>query len=134
MNSLVFEDSGSLSEPALHDACIYRIDFGGRVVTLFCRDPDGRRIRLEFRGVAHLFSNGLAEQNVLLDVCVEDDSDVCAHALSRILPGTGASQLAYRDLVLQKVQQKSLMLLRFSPSYGGEILVRCEEALYESEP
>ncbi|GAA0756991.1 hypothetical protein LRH25_18035 [Ideonella azotifigens] len=133
MNPLVFEETGSLGDPALHDACIYRIDFGDKQVTFFCRAPDGQSTRLELRGVEHMLSNGLAEQNVLLDVCVEDDSDVCVQVLSRVLPGAGVSQQAYRDLVLQRLQQKQLMLLRFSPSYGGEILVLCKEALYESE-
>ena len=131
MNPLVFEDTGSLGNPTLHDACLYRMDFGGKQVTLYCRHPDGQRTRLELRGVAHMLSNGLAEQNVLLDVCVEGDSAVCARTLNRILPGTEAAQQAYRDLVLQRLQQKKLMLLRFSPSYGGEILVLCEEACYE---
>ena len=131
MNPLVFEDTGSLGDPTLHDACSYRMDFGGKQVTLYCRHPDGLCTRLELRGVAHMLSNGLAEQNVLLDVRVEDDTDVCAQTLNRVLPGTEAAQQAYRDLVLQRLHQKKLMLLRFSPSYGGEILVLCEEALYE---
>lgn len=133
MNALVFDETGSLAEPALHDAFLYRIDFGGKQVTLHCRAPNGEATRIELRGVAHLFSTGLAEQNVLLDVCIEEDSVVCSQALSRILPGAGDAQQKYRAAVLDRLRQGGLRLLRFSPSYGGEIMVLCEEAVYESE-
>ncbi|MEW5789797.1 MAG: hypothetical protein AB1899_18305 [Pseudomonadota bacterium] len=133
MNALVFDETGSLAEPVLHDAFIYRIDFGGKQVALYCRSPNGETTRIELRGVAHLFSTGLAEQNVLLDVCIEEDDEVCSQALGRILPGAGNYQQKYRAVVLDKLRQKGLKLLRFSPSYGGEIIVLCEEAVYERD-
>jgi hypothetical protein len=134
MMRFVFGETGSLVHPALHDACLYRIDFGSKQVKLFCRAPDGQCSRLELHGIAHMQANGLAEQNILLDVCLEDDEKRCVELLGRLLPGSGERQQEYRNLILQRLVQKSLMFLRFSPSYGGEILVLCEEALYENEP
>lgn len=133
MDALVFEQSGELVEPNLHDALLYRIDFGGKQVTLHCRTPDEREILIELREVAHLFSTGLAEQNILLDVCVEDDPNVCSRALSRILPGDSEGQQRYRQTLLDRIRANSLKLLRFSPSYGGEVLVICGAALYEAK-
>lgn len=133
MNALVFDEEGSLVKPVLHDALLYRIDFGGKQVTLRCRAPNGHETRIELRGVAHFFSTGLAEQNILLDVCIEEDLEACSRALSRILPGTGEPQQKYRAAVLDKLRQGDLRLLRFSPSYGGEIMVLCEDAVHESE-
>ena len=132
MKHLDFGDSGSLAHPSLHDAYVYRLDFEVKQLTLFCRAPGNECSRLELRGVAHMLANGLAEQNILLDVCLEVDNDRRNQILSRLLPGAEKRQQAYRDLVLQRLQEGSLMLLCFSPSYGGEMLVLCEEALYES--
>lgn len=133
MNALVFDENGSLSEPMLHDAVLYRIDFGGKHVALHCRAPDGQAIGIELRGVAHLFSTGLAEQNILLDVCLEEDAEVFSQALGRILPGEGEAQKRYRTAVLEKLQKGELKLIRLSPSYGGEIMVLFEEAAYENK-
>jgi hypothetical protein len=133
MHPLLFDQTGSLAEPDLHDASLQRIDFGGKQVTLHCRAPNGRETRLEFRGVAHLFSTGLAEQNIVLDVCLEQDPEVCSQALSRILPGAGAAQLRHRVAVLDKLQLGALKLIWLSPSYGGEIMVLCEEAFFDSK-
>ena len=133
MNAFVYDETGSLSQPMLHDALLHRIDFGGKQVTLHCRAPDGQATRIELRGVAHLFSTGLAEQNSILDVCIEEDAEVCSQALNHILPGAGETQQRYRTAALEKLQQGDLKLIRFSPSYGGEIMVLCEEAVYESD-
>jgi hypothetical protein len=132
MNKLIFDDSGLLVAPALHDARIYRIDFGGKQVAIYLNGADGQGIRLELHRVAHMFTSGLAEQNIVLDVSAEYDLNTSAETLSRMLPGHGESQRKYRDLLLQQLRSRGLTLLRISPSYGGEILVLYEDALYEA--
>lgn len=132
MMQLKFDEFGSLVSPDLHDAYIYRIDFGVKRVNFFCRTPDEKEFRLELQGVLHLLGTGVAEQNLLLDVCLEKDEARLLAALRILLPGHVAAQAAYRESQALKVADGHLMLLRFSPSYGGELLVLCEDAMFES--
>ena len=128
---IAVDEFNSVIDPALHDALIYRIDFGGKRVSLFFRDPGGQNVRLDAIGVAHLHSSGLAEDNIVLAVSVEDGGNVCADLVNRILPGSTDAQCAYRTKVLKRLSEKTLKLIRITPSYGGEVLILCEEIDYD---
>lgn len=128
---IAVDEFNSLIDPALHDALIYRIDFGGKHVSLFFRDPGGQKVRLDATGVAHLHSIGLAEDNIVLAVSVEDGDDVRADLVNRILPGATDAQCAYRTKVLKSLSEKLLKLIQITPSYGGEIVILCEAVEYD---
>lgn len=128
---IAVDECNSVIDPALHDALIYRIDFGGKHVSVFFRDPGGQKFRLDATGVAHLHSSGLAEDNIVLTVSVEDGDDVRADLVNRILPGATDAQCAYRTKVLKSLAEKQLKLIQITPSYGGEIVILCEEVDYD---
>lgn len=128
---IAVDESNSVIKPMLHDALLYRIDFGGKHVSMFFRDPDGHKVRLDAIGVAHLHSNGLAEDNIVLAVSLEDANDVGADLINRILPGVTDAQCAYRTKVLKSLSEKLLKLIQITPSYGGEIVILCEDVEYD---
>ena len=124
--SIVIDEEGSLAEPDLHDAFLYRIDFGGEHVTLYFRGSLGGNLKLDLRGVVLMSSSGLAEKNIVLDVTIQHGSDVHVETVNALFPGKTQAQDAYRGMMLHRLRMKELILLQISPSYGGEITIICE--------
>jgi hypothetical protein len=124
--TIELDESNSLKVPALHDARLYRVDFGGKQVACFFEDPTGERVKLLLQGVVQMSSRELAEANILLDVSVETGREVREEILGRLLSSATPAQERHRDAVLKRLHDGELKLLHFSPSYGGEITVICE--------
>ena len=124
-------EDGEVVSPYLHDASIFRIDFGRKLLSVYCRDPSGKCTKLNLVGITYMTSSNLAEENVLLDVSVLSGSDANRELIERLIPARTDSQEAYRDAVLQKLRERQLKLVCFSPSYGGEMTVFCEAIFYE---
>lgn len=127
---LIGEDC-SLAEPELHDAHLYRIDFGGKRVSCHFRVASGKQVILEFRGVLQMLSNGLAEDNIVLDVAIYEDREAIASVLGNLFASHTQAQREYCTKITERLLARELMLMHLSPSYGGEIYVICEEAGYE---
>jgi hypothetical protein len=114
---------GDLLEPQLHDARIVAIRFQPQRITLVCEQPDQGVIELAFVEVEHMYSEGLAEQNIILDVSSrfpEAERDVL---LTRMLPSITEEQRRHRKRLSGRIQSRELDLWLISPSYGGEIIV-----------
>ncbi|WP_143684865.1 hypothetical protein [Variovorax sp. KK3] len=120
----------SLIEPALHDARLCRIDFGGKQVTCYFEDPSGQRIKLDMHDVVQMSSHGLAEANILLDISVETGPAVRHEIVERLISGSSPVQEKHRGALIARLLSRELSLIQFSPSYGGEITVICKTMSY----
>lgn len=65
MKPIVVDDD-FLVEPVLHDARLYRMDFGGKRVAFYFADTSGQHIKLELHDVVQMSSHGLAEANIII--------------------------------------------------------------------
>lgn len=128
---IVVNEFNSVIDPVLHDALIYRIDFEGKRVSLFFRKPCGLQIRFDATGVAHFHSNGLAEDNIVLAVSMEAGEDARVDLVNQLLPGASDAQRIYRTKILERLSKKTLKLIQITPSYGGEIMILCENIDYD---
>lgn len=132
MENLVLDrKTGVVQQPHVHDATLVGISVLADATELKFRTPAGRIARVVLHHVRGLVINSFYETNILFEIRVTPAAEATDDELCAILHLAMKDPRA--DSRWKKLGIEQLVVVRFEPSLGAEILAMCRSVTWTFE-
>jgi len=127
------DDDGLVVCPAVHDRKISSIEFSEEELKLTLVESEFDSVKIRCLGVLEVACNAFRKGNIVLDISVYSGADEFTVLLEKLYPKPKVSIEKF-DRFLQNIRTRitnnELIIVQLNPSYGGEVIVLCEEICY----